>query len=81
MRAAITQGDGLLKVGDGLVGMALQLVDLRALLASGELEKHLVAPPGKAKDRLFHVIGFSLLGFGLILLILVINGFFVRGFV
>lgn len=51
------------------------------LKASGELDARLVAPPSKTTDWLFHFIGFSLLGFGLILLILVINGFFVRGFV
>jgi len=51
------------------------------LEASGELEARLVEPPSRRKDLLFHFIGFSLLGFGLILLVLVIDGFFVRGFV
>ncbi len=49
------------------------------LKASGELERHLVKPPSKAWDRLSHVLGFSLLGIGLVLLILVLNGFFQTG--
>lgn len=50
------------------------------LVAAGELEKHLVDPPSKQRNIIFHVIGFSLLSIGLILLALVINGFLVRGF-
>ncbi|EGV50820.1 cytochrome b/b6 domain-containing protein [Candidatus Endoriftia persephone] len=49
------------------------------LKASGELEKHLVAPPSKTWNRVSHLFGFTLLGIGLILLMLVVNGFLTRG--
>jgi predicted CXXCH cytochrome family protein len=51
------------------------------LKASGELEKRLVAPPSKRAKTVSYVLGFTLLGIGLILLILVIIGFFQRGLV
>ncbi|HHC73121.1 MAG TPA: cytochrome C [Thiotrichales bacterium] len=51
------------------------------LKASGELEKHLVPPPSRRANIVSHILGFTLLGIGLILLILVINGFIERGLV
>ena len=48
---------------------------------SGELEKRLVDPPSKRVKTVSYVLGFTLLGIGLILLILVIIGFFQRGLV
>ena len=51
------------------------------LKASGELEKRLVDPPSKSVKTVSYVLGFTLLGIGLILLILVIIGFFQRGLV
>ena len=51
------------------------------LLASGELEKRLVAPPSKRANTVSYALGFTLLGIGLILLILVTIGFFQRGLV
>jgi len=51
------------------------------LKASGELQKRLVAPPSKRVKTVSYVLGFTLLGIGLVLLILVIIGFFQRGLV
>ena len=51
------------------------------LKASGELEKHIVAPPSKGIKTVSYVLGFTLLGIGLVLLILVVIGFFQRGLV
>jgi len=51
------------------------------LVARGELEKHLVAPPSKRANTVSHILGFTLLGIGLILLVLVIIGFAQRGLV
>ena len=51
------------------------------LKASGELEKRLVEPPSKCVKTVSYVLGFTLLGIGLILLILVTIGFFQRGLV
>ena len=51
------------------------------LKASGELEKRLVKPPTKRVKTVSYVLGFTLLGIGLILLILVIIGFFQRGLI
>ena len=51
------------------------------LKANGELEKRLVTPPSKQFKTVSYVLGFTLLGIGLILLILVIIGFFHRGLV
>ena len=50
------------------------------LKASGELEKRLVKGPSKSWNLISHILGFSLLGIGLVLLVLVINGFFTSGF-
>ena len=49
------------------------------LKASGELEKRLVKGPSKQWNIISHILGFTLLGIGLILLILVIDGFLTRG--
>jgi len=51
------------------------------LVESGELESHLVAPPSKNADLIAHILGFTLLSIGLILLILVIKGFLQGGLV
>lgn len=51
------------------------------LKASGELEKHIVPPPSRTAKTVSYVLGFTLLGIGLILLVLVIIGFFHRGLV
>ncbi len=51
------------------------------LVASGELEKHLVPPPSKLANFIYHVLGFTLLGTGILLLILVAVGFAHRGLV
>ena len=48
---------------------------------SGELEKRLVAPPSKKVKTVSYALGFTLLGIGLVLLTLVIIGFFQRGLV
>ena len=45
------------------------------LKASGELEKRLVKGPSKQWNIVSHILGFTLLGIGLILLIMVVNGF------
>ncbi len=49
------------------------------LKASGELNNYLVDPPSKTWNRISHLLGFTLLGIGLLLLILVVDGFFTRG--
>jgi len=51
------------------------------LKASGELEKRIVPPPSEKVKTVSYVLGFTLLGIGLILLTLVIIGFFHRGLV
>lgn len=51
------------------------------LKASGELEKRLVEPPSKRVKTVSYILGFSLLSIGLVLLVLVIIGFFQRGLV
>jgi cytochrome b subunit of formate dehydrogenase len=51
------------------------------LVARGELEKRLVAPPSKRANTVSHILGFTLLGIGLLLLVLVIIGFAQRGLV
>jgi cytochrome b subunit of formate dehydrogenase len=51
------------------------------LKASGELEKRLVAPPSKRVKTVSYILGFTLLAIGLILLVLVVIGFFQRGLV
>lgn len=49
------------------------------LVATGELEKHLVKGPSKRWNIISHILGFTLLGIGLLLLALVVDGFFTRG--
>jgi len=51
------------------------------LRETGELEKHLVKPPTKRANIIFHIIGFSLLATGLTLLVMVIIGFTRHGLV
>ncbi|VAW57590.1 Cytochrome c family protein precursor [hydrothermal vent metagenome] len=51
------------------------------LKETGELEKHLVKPPSKFANIIFHILGFSLLAIGLTLLSLVIIGFIKNGLV
>ncbi len=51
------------------------------LKASGELEKRLVEPPSEKVKTVSYVLGFTLLGIGLILLTLVIIGFIQNGLV
>ena len=51
------------------------------LKESGELEKHLVKPPSRRANIVFHIIGFSLLATGLILLAMVIAGFVEHGLI
>lgn len=51
------------------------------LKATGELEKRLVEPPTKRVKTVSYALGFTLLGIGLILLVLVVIGFVQRGLV
>ncbi len=51
------------------------------LKESGELEKHLVEPPSKQANIIFHIIGFTLLATGLTLLAMVVIGFAKHGLV
>ena len=51
------------------------------LKESGELEKHLVKPPTKRANIIFHIIGFTLLATGLTLLAMVVIGFIQHGLV
>ena len=51
------------------------------LKESGELEKHLVEPPSRKANIVFHVIGFTLLATGLVLLVMVVAGFVRHGLV
>ena len=55
--------------------------EYRRLVESGELEKYLVAPPTPGRTRLYRVLGFTLVGIGFILLILVARGFLHGGLV
>ncbi len=55
--------------------------EYQRLKDSGELEKRLVAPPSKEVKTVSYVLGFSLLAIGLVLLVLVIIGFFQHGLV
>jgi cytochrome b subunit of formate dehydrogenase len=52
------------------------LIEYNRLVAQGELEKYLVDAPSQPMTRASTVLGFTLMGSGLILLILVMNGFF-----
>ncbi len=56
-------------------------LEYERLKASGELEKRLVKPPSKMANIIFHILGFTLLGFGISLLVLVLIGFNTRGIV
>ncbi len=51
------------------------------LKASGELEQHLVDPPSGKVKTVSYVLGFTLLGIGLVLLTLVIIGVLQHGLV
>ena len=51
------------------------------LKASGELDKYIQEPPSKQFETVSYALGFTLLGIGLFLLVLVIIGFFHRGLV
>ncbi len=51
-------------------------VEYNRLVATGELEKHIVQPPSRRFVIGSHILGFTLIGFGLLLLILVLVGFF-----
>ena len=51
------------------------------LKESGELEKHLVPPPSKKADIIYHIIGFTLLATGITLLAMVVAGFIQHGLV
>ncbi len=53
----------------------------RRLKESGELEQYLDQPPSKSFETVSYALGFTLLGIGLVLLVLVIIGFFHRGLV
>jgi cytochrome b subunit of formate dehydrogenase len=51
-------------------------VEYNRLVATGELSKYLVDAPSQPMTRGSRILGFSLIGFGLILLVLVLTGFF-----
>ena len=51
------------------------------LKESGELDKCIVEPPSKEFKTVSYALGFTLLGIGLVLLVLVIIGFFQKGLV
>jgi hypothetical protein len=53
----------------------------RRLKESGELEQYLVKPPSKRAEIVSHILGFTLLSIGLILLVLVVKGFIQGGLV
>ena len=54
-------------------------VEYQRLLADGTLEHYLVPPPSKRAVLISRIVGFTLLFIGLILLLLVIIGFFRQG--
>jgi len=51
------------------------LIEYNRLVASGELQKFLVEAPSQPMTRASTILGFTLMGCGLALLIMVINGF------
>jgi hypothetical protein len=51
-------------------------VEYNRLVASGELEKHLVDAPSQPMARGSRLLGFTLIGFGLLLLVLVLMGIY-----
>jgi len=54
-------------------------LEYERLLASGELEKHLVKPPTRFANIVHHMLGFTLLTIGILLLVLVMIGFSSKG--
>jgi len=50
-------------------------LEYQRLQASGELQKHLVEAPSRAMTLGSRILGFTLISFGLLLLVLVIVGF------
>lgn len=54
-------------------------VEYQRLVASGELERHLVDPPSPTRLKLSKLLGFTLIAIGLTLLTLVAIGFFSGG--
>jgi cytochrome b subunit of formate dehydrogenase len=52
------------------------LIEYNRLVAAGELEKYLVDAPSQPMTRASKVLGFTLMGAGLALLFMVMNGFF-----
>ncbi|MGD0025837.1 MAG: hypothetical protein ABSC37_14660 [Xanthobacteraceae bacterium] len=54
-------------------------VEYNRLLASGELEKHLVDPPSQGASVGAIVLGLTLIGIGLLLLVLLLIGLFTAG--
>lgn len=55
--------------------------EYQRLLANGQLEGRLVPPPSRRALVVSHVLGFGLIGTGLLLLVLVIAGFVQKGLV
>jgi hypothetical protein len=51
------------------------LIEYTRLIESGELSKYLVDAPSQPLTRASKILGFTLMGCGLILLVLVMNGF------
>jgi cytochrome b subunit of formate dehydrogenase len=56
-------------------------LEYERLVASGELEKYLVKPPSRTFNIISHVLGFTLLAIGILLLIMVMIGFSQHGLV
>ena len=56
-------------------------LEYQRLKDSGELEKRLISPPSRVANLISHILGFTLLGIGLTLLVLVIKGFLQGGLV
>lgn len=50
-------------------------MEYQRLVEDGELERHLMAPPTSKMERYSRILGFVLVAFGLLLLFLVLNGF------
>ncbi|OQW91489.1 MAG: hypothetical protein BWK78_04490 [Thiotrichaceae bacterium IS1] len=51
------------------------------LVTTGQLAQHLVPPPSKLANIISHILGFTLIGLGLFLLVLVVTGFLQKGLV
>ena len=56
-------------------------LEYQRLKETGELEKHLVKPPSRKANIIFHIIGFTLLATGITLLAMVVVGFVKHGLV